>query len=91
MEKLYDDETQAQMGWYDGEIDRDAELAKAKEQGWLDADAAVGAESDAKIALAKAKENAKKPVEDGKEEGNSIEVSQCMQRAHIFAVVFVLM
>ena len=30
MEKLYDDETQAQMGWYDGEIDRDAELLKVE-------------------------------------------------------------
>jgi len=28
MEKLYDDETQARMGWYDGEIDQEAELAK---------------------------------------------------------------
>ena len=62
MDKLYDDETQAQMGWYEGEIDRDSELAKAKERGWLDEDASVGAESDAKIKLAKAKENASKPA-----------------------------
>lgn len=78
MEKLFDDETQAMMGWYNGEIDRDEELKKAKQQGWVDEGATVSAESDAKIALARAKENAKTPVSDtdnGEEEDNSIEVS----------------
>jgi len=86
MEKLYDDETQAQMGWYDGEIDRDAELAKAKEQGWLAEGATVGAESDAVIALAKAKENAKKPasgIDDGEEEDNSIQARFMRDRERI--------
>jgi hypothetical protein len=85
MDKLYDDETQAQMGWYEGEIDRDSELAKAKERGWLDEDASVGAESDAKIKLAKAKENASKPAlgnVDGEEEDNSIQVYHCKSTLH---------
>jgi len=47
---------------------------QAKAQGWLDQGAKVGAESDALIALAKAKENAKKPASDGEEEDNSIQV-----------------
>jgi len=41
VEKLYDDETQAMAGWYDGEIDREAELAKAKSQGWIGGDKAT--------------------------------------------------
>jgi len=83
MEKLYDDETQAQMGWYDGEIDQEAELAKAKAQGWLDQGAKVGAESDALIALAKAKENAKQPASDGEEEDNSIQARFMRDRERI--------
>jgi len=47
---------------------------QAKAQGWLDQGAKVGAESDALIALAKAKENAKQPASDGEEEDNSIQV-----------------
>jgi hypothetical protein len=83
MEKLFDDETQAMMGWYDGEIDRDAELAKAKEQGWVDQGATVSAESDATIALARAKENAKKPASGDENEDNSIQARFMRDRQRI--------
>ena len=52
---------------------------------WLDEDASVGAESDAKIKLAKAKENASKPAlgnVDGEEEDNSIQVYHCKSTLH---------
>lgn len=32
MEKLYDDETRSMAGWYDGDIDRQAEIQRAKDQ-----------------------------------------------------------
>ena len=32
MEKLYDDETRSMAGWYDGDIDRQAEIQRAKAQ-----------------------------------------------------------
>ena len=60
-------------------------LSQAKEQGWLAEGATVGAESDAVIALAKAKENAKKPasgIDDGEEEDNSIQVSPSYTSTH---------
>jgi len=36
MEKLYDDEVQGMAGWYEGDVDRERELARAKAQGWID-------------------------------------------------------
>jgi hypothetical protein len=36
MERLCDDETQGMAGWYDGEVDRERELDRAKAQGWID-------------------------------------------------------
>jgi len=41
MEKLYDDETRAQQGWFEGEVDRDRETERAKSQGWLSGEGAV--------------------------------------------------
>ena len=36
MEKLYDDEVQGMAGWYEGDVNRERELERAKAQGWLD-------------------------------------------------------
>ena len=51
MEKLYDDETRAMTGWYEGDVDKERELERARAQGWLeDTDARAAAAQEQAVA-----------------------------------------
>jgi len=64
MEKLYDDEVQGMAGWYEGDVDRERELERAKAQGWLDQPSAATAPLPAAAPAAAASPRAEEEEEE---------------------------